>query len=399
MPFPSLTNFCAMHYRKFPIRWAFLFLLINPSCTTDKNSNISLEEISFISTEEIEQLDIQNYVSKSRYIPIALPEDQPFYTADKIQAGDGKFFLGDIELENTVLIVDEEGKFIHQIFTGGNGPGEIPRFEDFIYHPDRNSLLFLMGRKIFEFSTTGEFLNLIALPANEVFHFIAYGGENQVWLYTLPPPFSGAETKDIRLLSLIDLEKGTKVDSLLSIPEGRIAQVSGTKELSFQNGNVVFAPAFGTSVYTLDPLEENLAQKKYLSFAQTDNFYGLPGLDAYFERLQDERSLAFADNYVDLGDHALFFIYKNGMSARWGAFDRASQNLTLAEGLVDGELNLPLVPYLDVQGRQVFRLLDSEFFDQIEAQDEEGLVTDRLRERFPDLMKMKTKMLLCVYEV
>lgn len=382
----------------FPIRWVFLFLIINQSCIDKKNSNRSLEEISFNSIDEIEQLDIQNFIAKSRYVPIALPEDQPFYTADKIQAGDGKFFLGDIELENTVLIVNEAGEFIDQIITGGNGPGEIPRFEDFIYHPDRNSLLFLTGWKIFEYSTKGEFRNLISLPVSEVFHFIAYGGENQVWLYTLPPPYAGEETKEVRLLSLIDLERGAKIDSLLSIPEGRIAQVSGSKELTFQNGNVVFAPVFGNSVYTLGPVERNLAQKKYLSFALTDNFFGLSGLDTYFERLQEDRSLAFADNFVDLGDRALFFIYKYGISARWGAYNQADHSLTLAEGLMDGELELPLVPYLDVQDRQVFRLLDSEYFDQIETQDEEGLVIGRLKEKFPDLMNMKTKMLLCVYE-
>lgn len=387
-----------MLYKNFPFKWVFLFHLINQSCIDKKNSNQSMEEISFNSIDEIEQLDIQNYITKSRYVPIALPENQPFYTADKVQTGDGKFFLGDIEMENTVLIVNEAGEFIDQIITGGNGPGEIPRFEDFIYHPDRNSLLFLTGWRIFEFSTSGEFLNLISLPVSEVFHFIAYGGENQVWLYTLPPPYAGEETKEVRLLSLIDLEKGAKIDSLLSIPEGRIAQVSGSKELTFQNGNVVFAPAFGTSVYTLDPLEKNLAQRKYLSFAQTDNFFGLSGLDTYFERLQEVRSLAFADNFVDLGDHALFFIYKYGISARWGAYNQADRSLTLAEGLMDGELDLPLVPYLDVQDRQVFRLLDSEYFDQIDAQDKEGLVIGRLKEKFPDLMNMKTKMLLCVYE-
>jgi hypothetical protein len=387
-----------MIQRRFLLKWVCVLALILQSCNDEEFSDIELQEVSFNSIDEIEKLDIQNYVSKSRYIPIDLPQNQPFYTADKIQSGDGKFFLGDIELENTVLIVNEAGEFIHQIVTGGNGPGEIPRFEDFIYHPDRNSLLFLTGWKIFEFSTAGEFLNLISLPAGEVFHSIAYGGKNQVWLYTLPPPYAGEETKDVRLLSLIDLENGAKMDSILSIPEGRIAQVSGNKELTFQNGNVVFAPAFGTSIYSLDPVEKILSQKNYLSFAQTDNFYGLPGLEDYFERLQDDGSLAFADNYVDLGDHALFFLYNNGISPSWGAFDRGTQSLSLAEGLTDGDLDLPLIPYLDVQGRQVFRLLDSEYFDQIDAQDEEGLVTGRLLEKFPDWKNMKTKMLLCVYE-
>ncbi|MHA7129832.1 6-bladed beta-propeller [Algoriphagus namhaensis] len=349
-------------------------------------------------TTELDYLHIQDLFSQSKYLVVEIPDNQNFYTADKVLSGDGKYFLGDVDLDNSILIVDEKGKFVNHIVTGGNGPGEIPRMEDFTYHPDRNTLLILTGWKIFEFSTSGEYIRDIRLPLNEVFHFINLGKGNTTWLYTSPPPYDEQLTKGFRLLSLINLENGKKVDSLLEIPKGRVASYSGTKELTFQNEQIVYAPTFGNSIFHIGLKEGNIRKEIFSSLTESNNLYGLNGLDEFFERLQNEGGTTFVDNFISIEDKRLFFLYKQGMYPKWGMFDTSTGNLTLAQNLRDRNLELPLLPFLDVQGSHVFRLLDDEYFNQILEQDQEGMFTAKIESIAPELLNKENKILLCIYE-
>lgn len=379
----------------------FVFLCLICSCVqrnSDDTRLLSSETYLWKDILEADEVAMQDLFNKSDYLVIDIPSNQPFYTADKIQAGDSKYFLGDIDLDNTILIVDDKGNVINQIETGGNGPGEIPRMEDFTYHPERNTLLILTGWKIFEFSTSGEYIRDIRLPINEVFHFITLGKGNNAWLYTSPPPYDEQLTKGFRLLSLIDLESGAKVDSLFEIPQGRVASYSGTKELSFQNKQIVYAPAFGNNVFQINPENGHYKKDKYASLTESNDLYGLSGLDEFFERLQDEGGTTFVDNFIFLEEQSLFFLYKRGMYPRWGLFDPKTEILTLAKNLKDRNLELPIIPFFDVQDNRVFRLLDSEYFDQILEQDVNGEFTKRLQTKIPSLMNQENKLLLCIYE-
>jgi len=171
-----------------------LFVFVLAACNYSVNEVESIEIIEWDKVVEMDRLVVQDYFEHSQYIPLEVPINLTFYTSDKIQSHENYFFLGDIDLENTITIFDHSGRFINQIITGGNGPGEIPRMEDYTLHSDRNSLLILSGRRIFEFTVDGQHLKTHQLPKNEFFNFITYGGKEKVWLYTLPPasdePFS-----------------------------------------------------------------------------------------------------------------------------------------------------------------------------------------------------------------
>ncbi|WP_026947647.1 6-bladed beta-propeller [Algoriphagus marincola] len=370
------------------------------SCLSQDKTQESVIDVGWSIVEDSDRIALQDYYSHSHYVVISIPEEQPFYTADKIQSGDGKYFLGDIDLENTILIVDDQGQFISQIETGGNGPGEVPRMEDFVFHPDRNSLLILTGWKIFEFSTTGEFLNVISLPSGDLFHFIAYGGENKVWLYTLPFPSEQLPSDEFRMLTLYDLDDDEKVYSYLEVPEGLRAEVSGEKELTLQHGRVILTPAHGSRAYSVSIKgdDSDYVITRFSSLPQTQNLFGLQDLGEYFEKLQDDRGIAFLDNYIDSEEFSLFMMIKDGLYPRWGVLEKRTNTLYLTQSLFDSNLGLPLLPYLDVQDKKVFKLLDSEYFYEILEQDIDGQVSGKLKANVPQLMNQENKLLLCIYE-
>ncbi|WP_289028496.1 hypothetical protein, partial [uncultured Algoriphagus sp.] len=66
------------------------------SCLSQDKTQDSLIDVGWSIVEDSDRIALQDYYSHSNYVVISIPEEQPFYTADKIQSGDGKYFLGDI---------------------------------------------------------------------------------------------------------------------------------------------------------------------------------------------------------------------------------------------------------------------------------------------------------------
>jgi len=202
------------------------------------------------------------------------------------------------------------------------------------------------------------------------------------------------------MLTAYDLEKGEKVLSLLDPPKDLLAQVSGEKELTYQNGKVVLMPAHGSRSYSIS-VEENKSEysvKQFSSLPATQNFYGLRDLDEFFQRLSDEKAISFLDNYIDSDDFSIFMMIKYGSFPRWAILDKNESKLMLTQELLDSNLNLPLLPYLDVQDKKVFKLFDSEYFDQVYEQDVDGLIIEKLKVHAPAITGHENKFLLCIYE-
>jgi hypothetical protein len=137
---------------------------------------------------------------------------------------------------------------------------------------------------------------------------------------------------------------------------------------------------------------------RFSSLPQTQNLFGLQDLGEYFEKLQDDRGIAFLDNYIDSEEFSLFMMIKDGLYPRWGVLEKRTNTLYLTQSLFDSNLGLPLLPYLDVQDKKVFKLLDSEYFYEILEQDLDGQVSRKLNANVPQLMNQENKLLLCIYE-
>jgi hypothetical protein len=359
---------------------------------------ITVESLDFGKITELEAVDITEFFDSSHYLQLKIPQEVSFYHASKIFYGNQKYFIADLEYEDALFVFDKDGHYLYHIESGGNGPGEIPDIEDVTYDHDNNTILFLgaSGRKLFEFSDEGQFIRDIKLPVDKFFNFLAYGGEGKLWLYALPPPNNKIPNAGFHLLHTLNLQSEEWIDAFLDIPEGLNAQVSGFKELSFQNEEIIFSMAFSNTVYKFGQTTNKAVTLE--SLANTNNLYGLQTLNEFLDRLSDNQELVLADNYISGKQFDLLFILKSGMFSKWGVWDKSNQKFVLTTTLIDGNLGIPLAPFLDAHQNRVFKILDQEFLEGLIAAKNNDNVLGKLIQRFPEIINEEEKLILCIYE-
>lgn len=374
------------------------FLISCGNLPSEELNSFIVEELDFGKITELEAVDITKLFDSSHYLQLKIPQEVSFYHASKIFYSNQKYFIADLEYEEALFVFDKDGQYLYHIESGGNGPGEIPDIEDISYNHDNNTILFLgaSGRKLFEFSDEGQFIRDIKLPVDKFFNFIAYGGEGKLWLYALPPPNNKIPDTDFQLLHTLDLQSEEWIGAFLDIPEGLNAQISGFKELSFQNDEIIFSMAFSNTVYKFGQTTNKAVILE--SLANTNNLYGLQTLNDFLNRISDNQELVLADNYISGAQFDLLFILKYGRFSKWGVWDKSSKKFTLTSNLVDGNLGIPLAPFLDAHQHRVFKMLDQEFLENLIIAENNENVLGKLIQRFPEIINQEEKLILCIYE-
>lgn len=381
--------------------YSYIIFLLLLSCSQSKNDlfdKIYVERADFGKITELDEVEITEFFNSSHYLQMKIPQEVSFYHASKIFYGNQKYFIADLEYEDALFVFDKDGQYLYHIESGGNGPGEIPDMEDVTYDNDNNTILFLgaSGRKLFEFSDEGQFIRDIKLPVDKFFNFIAYGGEGKLWLYALPPPNNKIPDAGFQLLHTLDLQSEEWIDTFLDIPEGLNAQVSGFKELSFQNNEIIFSMAFSNTVYKFGQTTNRAVILE--SLANTNNLYGLQTLSEFLNRISDNQELVLADNYISGAQFDLLFILKYGMFSKWGVWDKRNQQFTLTSNLIDGNLGIPLTPFLDAHQHRVFKMLDQEFLEDLIIAENNESFLEKFIQRFPEILNEEEKLILCIYE-
>ncbi|MFC0263096.1 6-bladed beta-propeller [Fontibacter flavus] len=385
--------------KKYIILSWILVLQLSCSSQNDQNEGEIIEVRNFGKFIETDQFDILPFFDKSTYILLDVPEELELYQADKILAGDGLYFIMDAELGNGIFIFEETGNFVAEIPIGGNGPGEIPDLEDLTYNFDTKTLLVLgaYGRKLFEFSTIGEFIRDISLPENRFFNYIAYAGNDLIYLHTLPSP-SYAQMKDERMVTALQLSSMEIIAEHLPVPVGLKYNITGEKPLTFQTGKVVFARAFGNRIHIFQK-KGNLEKEILLqALAPTNNLYEKETLNQFMDLLADKNELAFADNYLETENLDFLLLVKSGSLTRWGVWDKKNGKFNLANTLFDSNINMPLLPHLEIDDRKVMKLFNDEFFEIYlnEVGHEDYL--RKIEEMVPGFRDKTRKFILCIYE-
>ncbi|MGY6557657.1 MAG: 6-bladed beta-propeller [Nitritalea sp.] len=358
-----------------------------------------VEQREFGKFAEVEEFDIVPFFKKSSYVLLDVSAEVALYQADKILAGDGKFFILDAELGEGIFIFEESGAFVAEIPLGGNGPGELPDAEDMAYDWDNQTLLVLgaYGRKLFEFSSEGKYLRDRAFPDDGFYNYIAYAGNGLVYLHTLPSP-TFAQSEGAPLLSVLKAENLERVAEHVPTPAGLRYSITGEKPLTVQSGQAVLAPAFGTRIFFFQ--EEGALGKQLMlqDVAPTDNFYERESFNQFMDLLAERNQLAFADNYVGTKNLELMLLVKSGALTRWGVLNKKNGQFQLAQTLVDERLGLPLLPHLEIHDKKLMKLIEDEFFDMYLDQEEHTDLLATLETVVPGFKNQSRKFILCVYE-
>ena len=385
--------------KNYLILFCITFLQLSCSLRNDQNGKEILEERNYGQFIESGQFDIVPFFGKSTYVLLDVPEELDLYQADKILAGDGLYFIMDAELGNGIFIFKETGDFVAEIPIGGNGPGEIPDLEDITYNFDNKTLLVLgaYGRKLFEYSPSGEFIRDMSLPENRFFNYIAYAGNDLIYLHTLPSP-SYAQPNDERMVTAIQLSSMEIIAEHLPVPEGLRYNITGEKPLTFQSGKVVFARAFGNRIHVFQN-DGNLEKEILLtSLAPTNNLYEKETLNQFMDLLADKNELAFADNYMETENLDFLLLIKSGALTRWGIWDKKNGKFNLTNTLFDSNINMPLLPHLEIDDRKVMKLLDDEFFEMYLNEEGHEVYLMKIEEMVPGFRDKTRKFILCIYE-
>ncbi|EIM75114.1 hypothetical protein A3SI_14104 [Nitritalea halalkaliphila LW7] len=376
-------------------------MLFQFACSAPKEpiGDGAVELREFGKFSEVELFDLVPFFKKAHYVLLDVSEDLDLYQADKILAGDGKFFILDAELGEGIYIFDETGAFVADIPIGGNGPGELPDVEDIAYNADNQTLLVLgsNGRKLFEFSSDGTFIRDRAFPDQSFYNYIAYGGNDLLYMHTLPSP-TFEQSEGPPLLAVLKGDNLERVAEHVPTPGGLKFSITGEKPLTVQAGQVVLAPAFGPRIYKFNQAG-SLEKELFLpDVAATDNFYQRESFNQFIDMLLDKNELVFADNYVETEHVELMLLVKSGAQTRWGVWDKKSKQFQLANSLFDGTLQLPLLPHMEIHDKKLLNLFEDEFFEAYIDEEEQADLLAGLEAVVPGFKNQSRKFILCVYE-
>ena len=163
-----------------------VFLFVNCSDQKPNNSlKFSPEEISSLNLSStqmikrgddlIEKFDLSSYLGERsfslgnmiksiRYLPLETTKESLIAEISQIIVSDKNIYISDNQL-NSVLIFDENGKYLNQI-RKGQGPGEILQLKGIAYDTIDNELIVYHNKFLSFFSQYGEFKKRENIPLN-----------------------------------------------------------------------------------------------------------------------------------------------------------------------------------------------------------------------------------------
>jgi hypothetical protein len=135
------------------------------SCQTKKNNptDSNAEIINLKSTNQKSPIKLSRLIRHEKYIPLETNENCMIGFIKKIDVYKNRIFILDPYFAKKMLVFDTKGKFLDNIGTKGNGPGEYGDIFDFVIQNDK---VYILDDRtsVLEYQTDGTYLKTYQLP-------------------------------------------------------------------------------------------------------------------------------------------------------------------------------------------------------------------------------------------
>ncbi|MDR0420841.1 MAG: 6-bladed beta-propeller [Prevotellaceae bacterium] len=132
---------------------------------------------------------------------------------NELQVFEDKIFILDYDFAKKLFVFDKNGKFVRQIGSKGQGPGEYRSIDDFCIDVEKRAIYILDrdGSKVFVYNLdTGKYLNAVKLsPDESSCNYLAYY-DNKLYTATVPYDYR----KKSNLLMELDIKTGEQKEYL-----------------------------------------------------------------------------------------------------------------------------------------------------------------------------------------
>jgi len=263
---------------------------VNSETTEDTSVNASVMHIKIEGFDGNTVLRYSDVFESVRFIKLETTNSCLIGNIDKIIATKDKFVIMDTSSAKTVLVFDQDGKFLNIIGTNGAGPEEYDHPSDIAYDKYEDELLVLCysRRTILRFKLDGSFKGKITLEHK--FNSMFVTSENTCIVYFNNNTQSNGKKNDHNI-AIINKE-GDIIEHLLPY-DANVGKLSPPRPIfsTFEN-QVIFSPYFFNTVYSLN--ESEITSKYYLDFGTR----GIP------RSVYKDKSLPELMKIINNGDYA-----------------------------------------------------------------------------------------------
>jgi len=158
---------------KYNIFALFIIFFIHFSCvrkqkdsyydiaSTIENSNLHIIDLD--KAERIDTCKLSFFFKSAKCVRLDDDSKAIIGGISKLVAYNGKLYVSDTKDAKSLIVFDDDGKYIMKIGERGRGPGEYVRFDDFTINTDENEIILLDYGRIHIYDLNGKFLKTVQL--------------------------------------------------------------------------------------------------------------------------------------------------------------------------------------------------------------------------------------------
>jgi hypothetical protein len=187
--------------------WIIICVYVYCNCGVKQLHNVDTTYVIDLDTVEKEDtvIKMSSFFKKVNTIILEDHDYALIGNISAIQVHEEYIFVLDYHIAKKLFIFDRTGKFVRQIGSTGQGPGEYLTINDFCLDCENREVYLLdsWGGKVLKYDWNGEYISSIRLMRNYYYSNIAYS-EKQLYCSILPDD----KEKSNNLLVKIDIETG-----------------------------------------------------------------------------------------------------------------------------------------------------------------------------------------------
>ncbi|SFB24928.1 6-bladed beta-propeller [Algoriphagus aquimarinus] len=210
------------------------------------SSDESSFKIITIDVNADQKPEVGKIFKKAKIIPLETITESLIVEIDKLIESENEFFIFD-KSQASILVFDENGKFLYRINKQGSGPGEYGRVVDILLNPFTDNLELLSpDGEINVYTKKGEYIETVPIPNILSVQNMGIVSENLIALYSI-------DTRPEGNFVILSRDKGKlihKSKSNTSIFERNFMQILDNP-LIRANDEALFCTPFTNEIYSI----------------------------------------------------------------------------------------------------------------------------------------------------
>lgn len=244
-----------------------VFILTFHSCfQKDSRALFDHKDLIYINTSIKTDIKASDLFKNITYIPLTLPEKTVFGEIDKMVVTDSLYIVGDFYNSQKILFFDQSGKFLTQIFSLGEGPGEYLQLIDFSIIESEGLISILSPTKLLFFNFEGNFIHETKLSIQGIYK--SQSLEDKTHLYYIPGNMAKSLVDERFNEYILFLDEAGDITPMVRSSEiyEHVPFFSERDNIKINDNGIIFTFNFSDTIFLLN--KEEILTKFVLDFGK-----------------------------------------------------------------------------------------------------------------------------------